>query len=166
LTVRATGLGRRLLAEVATLVTPDTWLAWHRTLIAQNDAGHAKRRPGCPRTGKELESLVVRMAQENRTWGYRRIRGAISNLGHTLARSTMAAVLRHHGIEPAPERSRKTTWKEFLEPHWELIVAAALFTVEVWTARGLKRFLVLFFMDLCTRKLEIAGIVSGANGWG
>ena len=62
----------------------------------------------------QLGSEVVRMAEENRVWGYRRIQGAISNLGHKLARSTIADVLRRHGIEPAPERSRKTTWKEFL----------------------------------------------------
>jgi transposase InsO family protein len=82
----------------------------------------------------------------------------------TLARSTIAEILRRHGIEPAPERSRKTTWKEFLTQHWELIVAADFFTVEVWTARGLKRFLVLFFIDLSTRRVEIAGIASAANG--
>lgn len=104
------------------------------------------------------------MAEENRAWGYRRIQGAISNLGHKLARSTIADILRRHAIEPAPERSRKTTWKEFLRRHWELIVAADFFTVEVWTARGLKRFLVLFFIDLSTRKVEIAGIASSANG--
>jgi putative transposase len=119
---------------------------------------------GRTRTGEEIETLVLRMAKENRAWGYRRIQGAISNLGHKLARSTIADVLRRHGIEPAPERSRKTTWKEFLTRHWELIVAADFFTVEVWTARGLKRFLVLFFIDLSTRKVEIAGIASSANG--
>jgi putative transposase len=164
LAARAKGLGRKLLAEVATLVTPDTLLVWHRKLIARKYDGHNKRKPGRPRTGEEIETLVLRMAKENRAWGYRRIQGAISNLGHKLARSTIADVLRRHGIEPAPERSRKTTWKEFLTRHWELIVAADFFTVEVWTARGLKRFLVLFFIDLSTRKVEIAGIASSANG--
>jgi putative transposase len=164
LAVRAKGLGRKLLAEVATLVTPETLLAWHRKLIAEKYDGHKKRGPGRPRTGKKLENLVVRMAEENGSWGYRRIQGTLSNLGHQLARSTIADVLRRHGIEPAPERNRKTTWKEFLAQHWELIVAADFFTVEVWTARGLKRFLVLFFIDLCTRKVEIAGIASSPNG--
>src|SRR5438309_5077940 len=100
------------------------------------------------------------MAQENRGWGYRRLQGAMSNLGHKLARSTIADILCRHGIEPAPERSRKTTWKEFLAQHWELIVAADFFTVEVRTATGLKRYLVLLFIDLSTRKVEIAGIAS------
>jgi hypothetical protein len=78
------------------------------------------------------------MAVENRDWGYRRIQGALSNLGHGVARSTIAAILERHGLEPAPERSRKTTWKEFLTQHWELIAAADFFTVEVWTRRGLQ----------------------------
>jgi putative transposase len=164
LAARAKGLGRKLLVEVATLVTPETLLAWHRKLIAQKYDGHDKRRPGRPRTQEQLESLVVRMAEENRTWGYRRIQGAISNLGHKLARSTIAEILRRHGIDPAPERSRKTTWKEFLAQHRELIVAADFFTVEVWTVRGLQRFLVLFLIDLSTRRVEIAGIASAANG--
>jgi len=105
----------------------------------------------------------VRLAEENREWGYRRLQGALSHLGHKLARSTMAAILKRHGIEPAPERSRKTTWKEFLERHWEWIVAADFFTVEVWTRKGLQRFVVLFFLDLSTRQVEIAGLASTVN---
>src|ERR1700751_162021 len=89
---------------------------------------------------------------------------ALSNLGHKIARSTVADILHRHGIEPAPERSRKTTWKEFLTQHWELIVAADFFTVEVWTAKGLKRYLILFFIDLSSRRVEIAGIAASANG--
>jgi transposase InsO family protein len=105
------------------------------------------------------------MAEENRDWGYRRIQGALSNLGHKLARSTIADILERHGIEPAPERSRKTTWKEFLTRHWELIVAADFFVIEVWTAKGLQRFILLFFIELSTRRVEIAGISAAANGF-
>ena len=104
------------------------------------------------------------MAEENRDWGYRRIQGALSNLGHEVARGTIANILKKHGIEPAPERSRKTTWKEFLSRHWELIVAADFFTVELWTRRGLQRFLVLFFIELSTRRIQVAGIATQANG--
>jgi putative transposase len=68
------------------------------------------------------------MAEENRGWGYRRIQGALSNLKHKLAPSTIAAILERHRIEPAPERNRRTTWKEFLARHWELIVAADFFS--------------------------------------
>ncbi len=164
LAAKAKDLGRKLLAEVATIVTPETLLAWHRKLIAQKYDGSGKRGPGRPRSAGEIEALVVRLAVENRDWGYRRIQGALSNLGHDIARSTIAAILQRHGIEPAPERNRKTTWKEFLTRHWELIVAADFFTVEVWTPRGLRRYLVLFFIELSTRKVEIAGIAATANG--
>jgi putative transposase len=164
LAAKAKGLGRKILAEVATIVTPETLLAWHRKLIARKYDGSGKRGPGRPRAAGEIEALVVRMAEENRDWGYRRIQGALFNLGHEIARSTIAGILERHGIEPAPERSRKTSWKEFLSRHWELIVAADFFTVEVWTRRGLQRFIVLFFMELATRKVEIVGIASAANG--
>src|SRR5712692_10188388 len=143
LAAKAKGLGRRLLAEVATIVTPETLLAWHRKLIAQKYDGRGKRTPGRPRTAGEIEALVVRMAEENRDWGYGRIQGALSNLGHEIARSTIADILERHGLEPAPERSRKTTWEEILTGNWELIVAADFFTVEVCARRGLHRFIVL-----------------------
>ena len=164
LAAKAKVIGRKLLGEMATIVTPDTLLAWHRKLIAQKYDGSKKRGPGRPRTVGAIEALVVGMAQENRDWGYRRLQGALSNLGHELARSTIAEILERHGIEPAPERSRKTTWKEFLTRHWELIVAADFFTVEVWTRQGLQRMIVLFFIELSARKVEIAGIASAANG--
>jgi putative transposase len=164
LAAKAKGLGRKWLAEVATVVTPETLLAWHRQFIAHKYDGSPKSGPGRPRIAGEIEALVVRLAEENRAWGYRRIQGALSHLGHDLARSTIAAILERHGIEPAPERNRKTTWKEFLARHWEGIAAADFFTVEVWTRRGLQRFIVLFFLDLSTREVEIAGIAATANG--
>lgn len=145
------GLGRRALAAVATIVTPETLLAWHRKLIARKYDGTAGRGPGRPQTESGIESLVVRMATENRDWGYTRIIGALSNLGHNLARGTVTNILKRNGIEPAPERSRKTTWNRFLTQHWELIVAADFFTIEVWTAKGLR-------IELSTRRVEIAGI--------
>src|SRR3954452_1096713 len=82
LAARAKGLGRKVLAELATIVTPDTLLRWHRRLIAQKYDGSAKRGPGRPRTAAAVEDLVVQMAEQNRDWGYRRIQGALSNLGH------------------------------------------------------------------------------------
>ena len=85
-------------------------------------------------------------------------------MGHEIGRGTIAEILKRNGIEPAPERERKTTWKEFLEQHWDLIVAADFFTIEAWTRRGLQRFMVLFFIELSTRKVEIAGIASVADG--
>src|SRR3954464_12165727 len=108
LAARAKGLGRKLLAEIASIVTPETLLAWHRKLIAQKYDGSHQRGPGRPRTAQEIEALVVRLAEENRDWGYRRLQGALSHLGHKLARSTIASILARHGLEPTPERNRKT----------------------------------------------------------
>ena len=164
LAAKAKKLGRKLLAQVATIVTPETLLAWHRRLIAQKYDGSSFRTPGRRPTGREIADLIVRMAEENRGWGYRRIQGALANLGHILAHNTIANILKGHGIEPAPERSRKTTWREFLDRHWRQIVASDFFTIEVWTRSGLQRFVILFFMEVSTRRVEIGGIASRANG--
>ena len=166
LAAKAKGLGRKRLAEVAGIVTPETLLAWHRKLVAEKYDGSSKRSPGRPRTDSEIEELVVKLAKENRDWGYRRIEGALSNLGHEVGRSTIGKILERNGLEPAPERSRKTTWKEFLTQHWEQIVAADFFTVEVWTPRGLQSMMVLFFIELATRKVQIAGIAAKTTDCG
>ena len=128
LAAKAKGLGRKVLVELSTIVTPATLVAWHRRLIAQKYDGSKKRVPGRPRTPDEIETLVVRMAKENRSWGYRRIQGALANLGHEIGRGTIANILVRNGIELGPDRERKTTWKEFLEQHWELIVSADFFS--------------------------------------
>jgi len=164
LATKARLLGRKMLAEMATLVRPETLLRWHRKLIANKYDGSARRRPGRPATAKEIEALVIGMAAQNRDWGYLRIQGALSNLGHELARNTIANILRRNAIEPAPERVRKTIWKEFLARHRDQIAAADFFTVEVWTRKGLQRCMVLFFIDLATRRVQIASISPHANG--
>ena len=124
LAVRAKKLGWRVLNDLTTIVTPATLLAWHRRLIARKYDGSKQRGPGRPRTANEIQQLVVRMATENRDWGYRRIQGALANLGHEVARGTIASILKKYGLEAAPERNRKTTWKEFLSRHRDVIVAA------------------------------------------
>ena len=92
LAVRAKKLSWRMLHEVSPMVTPATLLAWHRRLIAEQYDGSQRRGPGRPRTKDEIRQLVVRMATENRDWGYRRIQGALANLGHEVARGTIACV--------------------------------------------------------------------------
>ncbi len=164
LAVKAKKLGRKVLSEVASLVTPDTLLAWHRKLIARKYEGSPRRGPGRPRVMEQIRRLVVRLAQENSTWGYTRIRGVLANLGHQVGRSTIARTLKAHGLEPAPERRRKTSWQQFLQAHWEVLAAADFFTVEVWTGRGLVRLVVLFVIELSTRRVEIAGICTQPDG--
>ena len=151
-------LGRRALTQVASIVTPDTILRWYRRLIAKKYDGSARRRRGRPMTSCEIAELVVRMTVENSGWGYTRIRGALANLGHEIARNTVKRILQDHGIEPVPERSRRTPWKIFPQAHWEGLAAADLFTVEVLTLAGLRRYLVLFVLELKTRRVKIAGI--------
>jgi hypothetical protein len=85
LAVKAKRLGRNILRQVATVVTPETLLAWHRKLIAKKYDGSAQRTPGRPRTAADIATLVTRWAEENRDWGYRWIQGALANLGHLLA---------------------------------------------------------------------------------
>src|SRR5713101_3292078 len=139
-------LGRRVLRDIATIVTPDTLLAWHRTLIAKQYDGSARRGPGRRRVMVQIRALIVRMATENRAWGYTRIQGALANLDHRVARGTIANILKRHGIEPAPERQKGTTWQEFLGAHWEVLAAADFITVEVWTGASLTRFSVRRFV--------------------
>jgi transposase InsO family protein len=156
--VRGKKLGRRVLTQVAGIVTPDTILRWYRRLIAKKYDGSARRRRGRPMTLRELAELVVRMAVENPTWGYTRLRGALANLGHEIARNTVKRILQAHGIDPAPERTQRTPWKTFLQAHWEGLAAADLFTVEVLTLTGLRRYFVFFVIKLKTRRVHIAGI--------
>jgi transposase InsO family protein len=153
-----------MLNDLTTIVTPATLLAWHGKLIARKYDGSRQRGPGRPRVLEEIQRLVIRMATENRSWGYRRIQGALANVGHEVARGTIANLLKEHGLEPAPERERKTRWTEFLSRHREVIVAADFFTIEAWTRKRLTRFLVLFFIDLASRRVEIGGVARLANG--
>jgi len=117
LALRGKRLGRRALTQVAGIVTPDSILRWYRRLIAKKYDGSAHRCRGRPTTPKQIAELVVRMAGENPSWGYTRIRDALANLGYSIGRTTVKRILQDYGIEPAPERSRRTPWKTFLQAH-------------------------------------------------
>jgi transposase InsO family protein len=160
LAAKAKILGRRVLRTVATIVTPDTLLAWQRTLIASRYDGSFRRGPGRPPVGAEIRALIVQMAVANRGWGYTRIQGALANLNHEVSRGTIATILREHGLDSAPERLKRTTWAEFLRTHWDVLAAADFFTVHVWTSRGLTPFAVLFIIELSTRRVDVAGIAA------
>jgi putative transposase len=152
-------LGKKALQEVASIVTPDTILAWHRKLIANKfDGSEHRQAPGRPMIDTEVEALVVRMAQENRSWGYDRIAGALKHLGYTISDQTVGNILKRHGIPPAPERKKTTTWHEFIHMHMDVLVATDFFTTEVWTACGLVTYYVLFFIHVASRKVHVAGM--------
>jgi transposase InsO family protein len=163
LAVKAKVLSRRLLDEIETLVTPDTLLAWHRKLIAKKWT-YPRKGPGRPRITQEIIDLILRMARENDAWGYDRIQGALANLGHIIAPNTVKNILKRHGIEPAPERAKRTSWKTFLKVHWDVMAATDFFTVEVWTSCGLVTYYVLFIIHLSTRSVHIAGVTTAPNG--
>jgi putative transposase len=139
------------------LVTPDTLLRWHRRRIARHWT-QTTRRPGRPAIAPEIHRLIVRIALENPTWGYRRIHGELVGLGHQLATSTVWQILKTNGIDPAPDRS-DITWSQFL--HSQAAVACDFFTVD--TAL-LRRYYVLFFIHIPTRQVSVAGVTANPTG--
>src|SRR5438105_3297314 len=158
-------LGRKRLKEVASLATPDTLLRWYRRLIAEKFDGSTQRRPcGRPRVAEEVEQLVVQMAADNPTWGYRRLQGALANLGHHIDKLTVRNILRRHHIDPAPQRRQAgMSWSQFLTMHWEVLAATDFFTVEVATWHGLLTYYVFVVMELSTRRVHLAGISPNPN---
>ena len=153
-------LGRQRLKEVATLATPETLLRWYHRLMAQKfDGSWHRRPPGRPRVIEEIEQLVVQMAEENATWGYRRIQGALANLGQSIDAITVRNILRRYHMEPAPQRRKSgMSWTQFLQTHWEVLAATDFFTVEVATWHGLVTYDVLVVMELATRRVQMAGM--------
>ena len=164
LAIRAKGLGRAALRGFSCIVTPDTLLAWYRKLVAAKYNGAPYRRPGRPRTASVIAELAVRMAMENPTWGYTRIRGALANLGHEVGRNTIKRILKDAGMKPAPGRGKRTQWKTFIREHLGAICATDFFTVEVLTMTGVVRYFVLFVIDLKTRQVHVAGIAHPVYG--
>jgi transposase InsO family protein len=154
-------LGKQALEEVATIVQPDTILGWNRKLAAEKFDGSKQRKsPGRPPVDQELEDWVVRMATENRSWGYDRIAGALAERGYDISDQTVGNILKRRGIPTAPERKKTTTWKEFIRRHLDMLWATDFFSTEVWTLGGLVTFYVLFFIKLDTREVHIAGITA------
>jgi transposase InsO family protein len=160
LAAKAKALGRSALAAIATIVTPDTLLRWHRQLIAAKHT-HAQQRVGRPGLMKTLRELIVRLAKENAGWGYTRIAGELRKLDHEVGRTTIAKTLADHGVRPSPERP--TSWRTFLKAHAGTIAAMDFFTTEVWTARGLVTHYVLFALHHASRVVEIVGVTANPD---
>jgi putative transposase len=152
-----TGPGRRL-DQLILLFKPETVLKWHRELVRRKWT-FARRRPsGRPPIAAELEALIVRLAGENPGWGYSRIHGELTKLGFTVGRSTVRDVLKRQRVPPAPERRRVgSTWRSFLSRHRDQPLACDFFTVETLL---LKTVYVLFFIELGTRRVHLAGCTS------
>jgi len=161
LAAKAKVLGRRTLNQVATIVTPDTLMHWHRRLIAAKWTYGRKGRVGRPGPMKRIKTIILRMATENPSWGYSRIQGELKGVGHTVAPTTVSSVLKANGIKPAPDRP--SSWRSFIQAHWGQIAAMDFFTAEVWTPVGSKTHYVLFAIDLKSRRVHICGITRHPN---
>jgi len=126
---------------------------------------YSKRRNpvGRPSVEKEIVDLVLRFARENPSWGYDRIQGALRNLGHEVSDQTVGNILKEHGIEPAPKRKQKSTWKTFIKSHWDVLAAIDFTTIEVWSKGGLITYYLLFVMEVATRRVHFAGCTVNPN---
>ena len=139
LAVLAHPIGRKRLKAVASIATPDTLQRWYRHLVVQEPSRMiARKQPGRPRVPEEIEHLVVRMVNENRTWGYRRIQGALANLGYPIDSGTVRHILRRHHIDPAPTRRQGgMSWVQFFKLHWDVLQATDFFAAQgahLWTS--------------------------------
>ena len=153
----------RLLSQTGRLhriVTPATVLRWHRDLAARRWTQPRRRRTGGRSTASELRQLVLRLASENPTWGYRRIQGELAGLGYRLAPSTVWLILKRAGVDPAPRRSGPT-WRQFLTAQAHGILATDFFCVDTLL---LHRLYVLFVVEHSTRRVHLLGITTNPTG--
>jgi hypothetical protein len=155
----------KLLDDVITIVQPETLFKWHRQLVASkwDFSCRRKTKPGRPSVSVEIERLVLQFARENPSWGCDRIVGALANLGHRVSDQTVGSILKRHGLGPAPERKRHTTWAQFIRQHKDVLWATDFCTTEVWTCTGLTTFYALFFLHLKTRSVVLAGLTPFPN---
>ncbi len=161
-------LGRALspegLAQACMVIRPSTVIAWYHKLIKHKHDGSAQRQgPGRPPISAALEQRIIQFALDNPRWGPKRIVGMLNHLGIKVCTQTVVNVLKRHGIRPGPGKGSGMTWNEFIATHKDLIVATDFFTAEVMTLRGLVTYYVLFFIDLNTRVVKIAGITPYPN---
>jgi transposase len=140
------------------IIQPGTILTWLRRLAARKyDSSGCKT--GRPRKARDIRKLVVKMALENLGWGYTKIRDALrTGLKIEIGRTAVADILAEEGIEPAPEREKKRTWKQFLKMHWDTLYACDFFSVEALGPFGTVRYMVFFVIEVKSRAVEIAGI--------
>jgi transposase InsO family protein len=141
------------------LVTPATLLRWHRDLAGRR-WHHPHRRPGRPPVEAETRELIVRLARENPRWGYQRIVGELLKVGIVASATTVRRTLARSGLEPAPRRDGPT-WREFIRAQASGVLACDFFCVDTIL---LRRVYVLFFIEIATRRVHLAGVTSNPNG--
>jgi transposase len=153
-------LGKQALAEIATIAQADTILAWHRKFANQTvNSSAPPKSVGRPRVDQEIEAWVIRMARENRSWGYDRIQGSLKHLGYTISDQTVGNILKRHGIPPAPERKKRVTWGEFVRPHLAVFLATDFFNSNVWSWFRLMISCLLGLLRFCGHQVRFVGTV-------
>lgn len=160
---KAKVIGRRRLGQIATIVTPDTLLRWFRVLVARKWTFASTQALGRPPVSLELEKLVLKLLRDNPTWGSNRIVGALDNLGYTVSDSTVDNIRSRNGIEPAPVRGKHTTWRRFIQAHWDTLIAADFFTTEVLSWTGMVTYYTLFVIEMRSRSVRVCGTTSAPN---
>jgi putative transposase len=167
LAVLAKDLGKKAMADIGPIVTPETLMTWYDKLVAEKfDSSKNREAPGRPRVDTEIEDLVLQFAWENDGWGYDRIAGVIQNLGYEISDETVGNILKRHGIPPVHGRQKGMSWVEFLDTHKDVLVGCDFFTVEVLTPLGIFTMYVLFFIKLGSREVHVAGITpSPSERW-
>jgi transposase InsO family protein len=154
------GRSLKQLRDVIRLAQPETVFKWHRELVRRKWTYRRKHAGGRPRTPRSLEGLIVRLARENGDWGYGKIRGELTKLGHTVSRETIATILERHGILPAPERGRAPSWRHLMTHYKDQVLACDFFTIETLF---LQTIYVLFFIEVGSRRVHFAGCTSHPN---
>jgi hypothetical protein len=152
-------LGKKVLEEMATVAKPDTILAWNHPFVDQKvHTSEVPRSVGHPHVDKEIEDLVIRMARENRSWGYDRMQGALNHLGYTISDQTVGNILKRHGIPPAPEREKTVTWREFVCAHLDVLRATDFFNREIWSGWGRLIAFLLCVIHLARHQVHTVGM--------
>ena len=166
LAVKGIALNKHILSQITTIFQPETILGWHRALVAKkykcSEAGSSEK--GRKTVSQEIIDEVLRLAKRNPEWGYDRIKGVMEYLGLEVGRTTIKRILQDHGIVPDPELKRRIRWKEFLKSHLEVMAATDFISVELLTPRGLVRCMILFFIDIQTRMVELGGVKINPDG--
>lgn len=161
---KAVAMGRKHMNQYVNIFQPETLLKWFRRLVARKfDGSRNRKRHGRPPIPGNVENTIISIAKDNPSWGYDKIMGAMANLNYFVSDTTVARILEKHGICPAPDRTRKTTWNQFIKTHKHVLVATDFFTTEIWTKCGITTYYVLFFIQVNTRKIVIAGATEHPN---
>lgn len=159
---QSTNLSTRQLRDIIRIIKPETVIRWHRELVRHKWTQEHKIKGGRPRISQEIESLTVRLAQENIRWGYAKIEGELLKLGHKVSISTVRNVLDRNGIVPAPVRHGSIGWRTLIGHYKEQLLACDFFTVETIFLRTVY---VLVFIELGTRRVHLAGVTSHPEGF-